>query len=87
MGIIIKKENDDFWLCNISHSPVVIQNIIQDCCYYIKIGKINDFGHLNINNEYCDLDCYKNFEIVDRIQQVIHDDGYIYDDLTYSIKK
>lgn len=91
MGIIIKKEKDEYWLHSVSHTPINFTpftqpEAIQDFCYYMKIGKINEFNGLNIDQEYIDLDCYKDFEVVERISQVKHDNGLVYDDLTYKLK-
>jgi hypothetical protein len=52
----------------------------------MKIGKINELNGLNIDQEYPDLDCYKDFDVVERIPQVKHDNGLVYDDLTYKLK-
>lgn len=91
MGIIIKKEKDGYWLHSVSHTPINFTlftqpEAIQNFCYYMKIRKINEFNGLNIDQEYIDLDCYKDFDVVERISQVKHDNGLVYDDLTYKLK-
>ena len=91
MGIIIKKENDGYWLHSVSHTPINFTpftkpDAIQDFCYYMKIGKIKELDGLNIDEEYSNLDCYNDFEVVERISQVKHENGLVYDDLTYKLK-
>ena len=91
MGIIIKKENDEYWLHSVSHTPINFTpftkpDAIQDFCYYMKIGKIKELDGLNIDEEYSNLDCYNDFEVVERISQVKHENGLVYDDLTYKLK-
>lgn len=91
MGIIIKKENDEYWLHIVSHTPINFTpftkpEAIQDFCYYMKIGRIKELGDLNVDEEYPNLNCYTDFEVVERIPQVKHDNGLMYDDLTYKLK-
>lgn len=92
MGIIIKIENNEYWLCDVIHTPMNLTpfsnpKAIQDFVYYMKIGKINDLNGLNIWEEYPNLHLNTDFEIVERISQVKHDNGLVYDDITYKYKK
>jgi hypothetical protein len=91
MGIIIRKVENDYFLESVSHTPINFTpftqpEAIQDFCYYIKIGRLKELDGLKIDKEYPDLDCYKNFEVVERISQVKHENGLVYDDLTYKLK-
>ncbi len=52
----------------------------------MKIGRIKELGDLNVEEEYPNLNCYTDFEVVERIPQVKHDNGLVYDDLTYKLK-
>ena len=88
MGIIISKIKDEYWLQNVTHTPVNFTpftkpDAIEDFCYYTKIGKLKDLCGLEVDKEYPGLDCHTDFEIIERISQVKHDDGLVYDDLTY----
>lgn len=91
MGIIIKKENNEYWLYSVGHTPINFTpythpESIQDFCWYFKKGKINDLNGLNVDEEYPNL-MDNNFEVVERISQVKHDNGLVYDDLIYKYKK
>ncbi len=52
----------------------------------MKIGRIKELGDLNVDEEYPNLNCYTDFEVVERIPQVKHDNGLVYDYLTYKLK-
>lgn len=91
MGIIIRNINGEFHLENVSHSPINFTpftkpNLISDFVTYMKVGELKYLGDLEIDKEYSDLDCYKDFEIVERIPQVKHDNGLVYDDLIFILK-
>ena len=84
MSIIIKEIDGENWLFSVSHTPVNLRpfthpNDIQDCSYSLKIGRVKYLCELELDKEY-DLDCYEDFVEVERISQVKHSDGLIYDD-------
>jgi hypothetical protein len=91
MGIIIKEENNEYWLYDITHTPVNFTpftnpDAIQDFSYSFKKGRIKDLCGMELEKEY-DLNIHEDFEIVDRIKQVKHDNGLVHDDLFYQLKK
>ena len=91
MGIIIRKVENEYFLESVSHTPINFTpftkpEAIQDFCYYMKIGRLKELDGLEIDKEYPDLDCYKNFEVIERISQIKHENGLVYDDLTYRLK-
>ncbi len=91
MGIIIRSVDGEYYLESVSHTPMNFTpftkpEAIEDFCMYMKIGKLKGLDGLMLDTEYPDLDCYKNFEVVERIPQVKHDNGLVYDDLTYKHK-
>lgn len=91
MGIIIRKVGNEYFLESVHHTPINFTpftnpEAIEDFCYYMKIGKLKDLDGLDIDHEYTDLDWHKDFEVVERISQVKHDNGLVYDDLTYKLK-
>jgi hypothetical protein len=49
-------------------------------------GKLINLDGLEIDKEYPELDSYKDFEIVERIEKVVHDNGLTYDDLIFKYK-
>ena len=88
MGVIITKENNEYFLNSISHTPFNLTpftnpSAIQDFWYSMKIGKIKNIHFLKIDKEY-KLDCYKDFKVVERISQVKQSYGFS-DYLTYDI--
>lgn len=90
MGIIIRYIENEYLLESVSHTPFNLTpftkpEAIQDFCYYMNVGKIKDLCGLEVDKEY-DLDYRKDFDIVERISQVKHSNGLIYDDLTYRLK-
>lgn len=91
MGIIIREEDSEYFLESVSHSPINFTpftkpEAIQDFCYYFKIGKLKELNGLEVDKEYPNLDCYKDFEVVERIEQVKHHNGLVYDDLIFKLK-
>lgn len=91
MGIIIRKIENKYFLESVSHTPINFTPFtkpeeIQDFCYYVKIGRLKELDGLEIDKEYSNLDCYKDFEVVERISQVKHENGLVYDDLIYKFK-
>lgn len=92
MGIIIRELENEYYLENISHTPINFTpftkpEAIQVFTMYMRIGKLKSLDGLEIDKEYSELDCYKDFEIIERISQVKHENGLIYDDLIYKFKK
>lgn len=92
MGIIIRELENEYYLEDISHTsinftPFTKPEAIQVFTMYMRIGKLKSLDGLEIDKEYSELDCYKDFEIIERISQVKHENGLIYDDLTYKFKK
>jgi hypothetical protein len=91
MGIIIKELNGEYWLHSVSHTPVsplpfTNPYLIKDFCYYSTVGRIQDLGKLVVDKEYPFLDYIKDFDVVERISQVKHENGLVYDDLIYKLK-
>jgi hypothetical protein len=92
MGIIIRKNDlGEYFLESITHSPINLTpftkpEAIHDFSYTITRGKLIDLDGLEIDKEYSELDSYKDFEIVERIEKVVHDNGLIYDDLIFKYK-
>jgi len=91
MGIIIKKVENEYFLESVSHTPIYFTSYptprpIQDFCCYMKIEKLKELNGLEIDKEYPELDCYNDFEVVERISQVKHENVLVYDDLTYKLK-
>lgn len=92
MGIIIKEINGEYWLHNVSHTPInptpyTKPDAIEDFCYYQSIGRMKDLCGLKLEKEYFSLDCYKDFDVVEIISQVKHENGLVYDDLFYKLKE
>jgi len=90
MGIIIRKIDDQYVLESVHHTPINFTpftrpEAIEDFCYYMNHGKLKELSGLEIDKEY-DLDCYEDFDIVKRIKQVKHENGLVYDDLTFKLK-
>ena len=91
MSIVITEKDNKYWLHRVSHTPINFTpytnpSAIEDFCYYMKIGEIVDLCGLEINQEYPDLDCYDDFEVVDRKLQIPHYDR-IYDEISYRLKE
>lgn len=86
MCIIIKNENNEYVLYTVSHTPYNLTpftnpNAIQFLSCSMKIGKLKKLHGLKLNKEYYNLDCYKDFKIVERIKH--NSDSY--DFLTFDI--
>jgi len=91
MGIIIRNIDGVYYLESVLHTPINLTpftkpEAIEVFCYYMKVGKLKELDGLEIDKEYPDLDCYKNFKVIKRISQVKHKNGLVYDDLTYKLK-
>lgn len=92
MGIIVKNINGEYHLISVSHTPINLTpftkpEAIEDFRMCIKIGKLKDLKGLKIDKEYPDLDYRNDFEVVEKIPQVKHENGLIFDDLRYNQKK
>jgi len=55
MGIIIKKENDEYWLYHIIYSYIVMAGKIETLNAYMQCGRIQDMKGLESEIEYKDL--------------------------------
>lgn len=91
MGIIIRQIDEDYFIESVHHTPFNFTpftnpDAIQDFCYYMKIGKLKKLDGLELDKEYPYLDCYKDFDVIERIPQVEHENGLVYDDLIYELK-
>ena len=87
MAIIIREIDDEYWLCDVSHSPINLQpftnpNGWEDFTVSYKSGRMKDLCGFEIDKEY-NLDIDKDFVVSERISQVKHDWGTC-DDLFYS---
>lgn len=90
MGIIIKKIDNDYCVHIVSHAyvnltPFTNPDAIQRFTTYMNSGKIKDLSNLEVDTEYEEMDI-NDFEVVERISQVKHSNGLVYDDLTYRLK-
>jgi hypothetical protein len=84
-GVIFFKEDNKICLCEIL-IPKRIEKISCHKALYMRHGEINSIGNLKLNEEYFDLSYENDFEIIQRIPQVVHINGLIYDDLIYDFK-
>jgi hypothetical protein len=89
MSITIKEIDNEYWLFNVSHTPVNLTpftdpNAIRDFLMLMRVGRIKNLCGLELNKEYYYLDYNEDFEISERIEQIKHEDG-IYDELFYSL--
>jgi hypothetical protein len=82
--IVLDGEGDELW--SVMHQYHFRDGVLQDPMIRMYCGKIDDYGDLEIDKVYDELDWLKDFEICGRIPQVMHDDGLVYDDLTYKLK-
>jgi hypothetical protein len=88
MSIIIRTplEGVGDELYSVHHQYYFRDGVLQDPMAFMYCGKINDYGVLETEKVYDDLDWHKDFEICGRIPQVMHDNGLVYDGLTYKLK-
>ena len=82
MAIIIKQEKNKYWLYNLSHTPVNFTpftrpEAIEDFIMLMKVGELKELCGLELNKEYADLEWTRDFEIVERISQIKHEDGLV----------
>ena len=81
--IIIRGENNEYRLYNVTHTYVNITSYtnpsnISDCVTYFKSAKMKELYGLEIDIEI-DLDLIYDFKVVERIPQQLQDNGLIYD--------
>jgi len=85
MSIVIKEINNEQWLHSIGDIPINFTPYTNSnrgtFSVSIRIGKIK-YSNLIVDEIY-DLDYDKDFMIIERIKQVKHEDGLIYDDLIF----
>jgi hypothetical protein len=87
MGIVIKKESEENWIYNVSSNYVVVSGEFQDFKTFSKCGRVKeeDLCGLELEKEY-KFYVYTDFDIIERISQVKHEDGFVYDDLFFRLK-
>lgn len=91
MGIIIRNIDnkyylEDTWDTPFNVNPFTKPEEIQNVKMQMRVGELKDLGGLEVDKEYPELDYSRDFEIIERVPQVMHENGLVYDDLTYKLK-